>query len=113
MKRTLTLSVLLFWSTQFVFAQKIEPIDSFYLDKLPDFLKKADSIKDEVWPGMKIGPFCIYRSNGPIFLMNHPKPPAGASYLGNGIYMLNQADYVLMGTTQTEINHYLTAQNHY
>jgi hypothetical protein len=113
MTRILTFSIFLFWNIQAVCAQKIEPIDSVYLNKLPDFLKKAESIKDEVWPGMKIGPFCIYRTNGPVFLMNHPKPPANATYLGNNIYMLNQADLALMGTTQTEINHYLTAQNHY
>ncbi len=113
MTRILTLAIFLLGNIQAVCAQKIEPIDSLYLDKLPDFLKKANSIKDEVWPGMKIGPFCIYRSNGPIFLMNHPKPPANATSLGNGIYMLNQSEYTLMGTTQTEINHYLTAQNHY
>jgi len=113
MTRILTLSIILFWNIQAAWAQKIEPIDSIYLNKLPDFFKKANSIKDEVWPGMTIGPFCIYRSNGPIFLMNHPKPPANATSLGNSIYMLNYADYTLMGTTQTEINNYLTAQNHY
>jgi hypothetical protein len=113
MMRVLALSIFLFWSMQVVCAQKIESIDSVYLNKLADFFGKAERIKDEVWPGMKIGPFCIYRLNGPIFLMNHPKPPGNATYLGDSIYMLNQVDYALMGTTQTEINHYLTAQNNY
>jgi len=113
MMRILILSLFLFWNIQVVCAQKIEPIDSLYLNKLADFLGKVELIKDKVWPGMTIGPFCIYRLNGPIFLMNHPQPPANGTYLRDSIYMLSQADYALMGTTQTEINHYLTAQNNY
>lgn len=62
---------------------------------------------------MTIGPSCIFRLNGPAFLIHHPKPPSSARYWIDSIYVFNQAEYALMGTTQTNINDFLTAHNNY
>jgi hypothetical protein len=70
-------------------------------------------ISCQVWPGMTIGPYAIFRIGGPVFLKNHPAPPAGAKPLEADIYEFNQSAYALLGTSQTEINHYLTAHNNY
>jgi hypothetical protein len=111
--RSLTLAVFILWIIQPTYAQIIEPIDSAYLHGFINFSINANSIKEKTWPGMTIGPSCIYRLNGPAFLINHPQPPANAKLLKDSIYMFNQTDYALMGTSQTEINHYLTAHNNY
>lgn len=94
-------------------AQVIAPIDSAYLNKVGDFSRNANKIKEQVWPGMQIGPYCIFRLDGPAFLLNHPVPPLNAHHLKDSIYVLNASDYGLVGATQTEINNFLTAHNDY
>ncbi|HEY2583075.1 MAG TPA: hypothetical protein VGI43_14790 [Mucilaginibacter sp.] len=94
-------------------AQNLEPIDSIYLNALPQFSKNIAHITDKVWPGMTIGPYAIFRIGGPVFLKNHPQPPKDAKSLKDGIYQFSQSEYALLGTSQTEINHYLTAHNNY
>lgn len=105
--------IIILWSAPVSRAQIKEPVDSVYLNTLAAFSKNIYSLKDEVWPGMQIGPFCIFRVNGPVFIMNHPQPPREARYLKDSIYVFNQADYALAGTTQTPINNHLTAHNNY
>ena len=111
--RIFLLSLIIYWNIQFVHAQQLEPIDSAYLKTLLNFSKNVATIKDSIWPGMKIGPSCIFRINGPAFLINHPQPPVTAKCLADSIYMFSQADIALAGTSQTEINHHLTAHNNY
>lgn len=94
-------------------AQVIEPIDSLYFNAINVFSKNINNITKKVWPGMQIGPFCIFRLNGPAFLMNHPNPPANGKYLKDSVFLLNQSEYGFVGATQTEVNHYLTAHNDY
>jgi hypothetical protein len=93
--------------------QKLEAIDSVFMNSLSDFSKNLESIKNSIWPDMKIGPYCIFRLNGPAFLINHPAPPQDARLLNYGIYVLNQSEYGLFGATQTMINGTLTAHNDY
>jgi hypothetical protein len=112
-KRIFTLLLVLSFIYSVTDAQVITPIDSVYLNALTSFSKNVDKIKEKVWPGMQIGPFCIFRLNGPAFLLNHPVPPQNSHYLKDSIYILNAFDYGLMGATQTEINNYLTAHNDY
>ncbi|WP_381500097.1 hypothetical protein [Spirosoma flavum] len=78
-----------------MFAQKLEPIDSLYAKSLLDYSSRVNRITHQIWPGMRIGPSCIFRQNGPAFLVNHPQPPANAIPMGDGIYLLNQADLAL------------------
>ena len=40
-------------------------------------------------------------------------PPASAKPLKDGVYEFSQSEYSLLGTSQTEINHHLTAHNNY
>jgi hypothetical protein len=93
--------------------QATTPLDSTYLANLATFSKNAHSLAREIWPGMKIGPFCIFRVNGPAYIMNHPAPPKEARLLHDSIYIFKQSDYALAGTTQTPINNHLTAHNNY
>lgn len=111
--RLLICFILIGWNIQAVSGQQLQPIDSVYVRSLLDFSNKANRISEKVWPGMSVGPACIFRQNGPAFLINHPQPPATATYLGNRIYMLKKADPALGGTAQTVINDHLTAHNHY
>src|SRR5688572_29936332 len=94
-----TYLLFLCWSLQPAHAQILEPIDSAYLNRLVDFSRNVNKIKENVWPGMTIGPSCIFRLNGPAFLIHHPQPPANAKYLVGSIYIFNPAEYGLMGTT--------------
>lgn len=94
-------------------AQSLEPIDSIYLNGLPEFSQNIAHVTSAVWPGMTIGPYAIFRIGGPVFLKNHPEPPASAKSLRDGIYEFSQSEYALLGTSQTDINHYLTAHNNY
>lgn len=95
------------------YAQQFEPIDSVYLNSLPNFKENIEKIKNNIWPEMNVGPYCIFRSNGPSFLINHPDPPKNAKLIQNNIYLINQSDYRLFGATQTMINGVLTAHNDY
>jgi len=94
-------------------AQSLEPIDSIYLNAMPRFSQNIARITSHVWPGMTIGPYAIFRIGGPVFLKNHPQPPAGSITLKDGVYEFSQSEYALLGTSQTEINHVLTAHNNY
>jgi hypothetical protein len=94
-------------------AQTLEPIDSIYLNSLPQFSKNLARITDLIWPGMTIGPYAIFRIGGPVFLKNHPRPPEDAIALKDSTYQFKQSEYELLGTSQTDINHYLTAHNNY
>jgi hypothetical protein len=113
MRKIFTLLVLFFMAWQPARAQSLEPIDSVYLNALPQFQKNITQITSQVWPGMTIGPYAIFRIGGPVFLKNHPNPPAGTRLLADSIYQFSQSDYALLGTSQTEINHALTAHNNY
>jgi hypothetical protein len=106
--------LILFFSIIFITeAQQFEAIDSVFMDSIITFRKNLEAVEDSIWPDMKTGPYCIFRLNGPAFLMNHPKPPFNGRYISDGIYLLNQEDYGLYGATQTEINGVLTAHNDY
>ena len=111
--RLLACCVLVACSVLPAFAQPLQSIDSLYAKSLLGYATKIKRVTDTIWPGMRIGPSCIFRQNGPAFLVNHPQPPATAVYLGDSIYRLQQADLALGGTAQTTINGYLTAHNHY
>lgn len=95
------------------YAQQFEPIDSVFINSLLNFSINIEKIKDSVWPDMKIGPYCIFRLEGPAFLLNHSDPPINAKLINDNIYLLNQSDYGLFGATQTLINGVLTAHNDY
>lgn len=94
-------------------AQQLDSIDSAFINSLTNFSINLEKIKDSIWPDMKTGPFCIFRLDGPAFLMNHSDPPINAKLINNNIYLLNQSDYELFGATQTLINGVLTAHNDY
>lgn len=94
-------------------SQSLEPIDSIYLNALPQFSENITRIANNIWPGMTIGPYAIFRIGGYVFLKNHPEPPASAKLLKDSIYMFSQSECALLGTSQTEINHHLTAHNNY
>jgi hypothetical protein len=113
MHKMLTLLLLFIMGRYSADAQSLEPIDSVYLNALPRFSQNIAHITSPIWPGMTIGPYVIFRIDGPVFLKNHPEPPPGAKRLKDGIYEFSQSAYALLGTSQTEINHYLTAHNNY
>ncbi|WP_426671329.1 hypothetical protein ACPPVU_08840 [Mucilaginibacter sp. McL0603] len=109
----LTLIILVIMGWYRTDAQSLEPIDSIYLNALPRFSENMVHITSQVWPGMTIGAYAIFRIGGPVFLKNHPEPPKSAKQLKDNIYEFSQSEYALLGTSQTEINHYLTAHNNY
>jgi len=111
--RKLALTGLLLLKLTMTDAQSLEPLDSVYLKALVAFNDHANGIKEQTWPGMTIGPFCIFRLGGPLFLMNHPHPPPDGKQLRDNIYMLKQEDLGIMGTSQTIIKDQLTAHNNY
>jgi len=113
MKRILLVSFLLMAVPGWISARQFEPVDSVFLNSLPDFSKNIGNVIDRVWPGMHPGPVCVFRSGGPAFLMNHPDPPSNATLLQDGIYLLNQQEERLFGATQSLINGVLTAHNDY
>jgi hypothetical protein len=41
-------------------AQQLEPIDSNFINSLPNFSRNIEKINDSFWPDMKIGPYCLY-----------------------------------------------------
>lgn len=112
MKKYFTLLLILYINYS-VYAQVIMPIDSAYISTVADFSKNINTITEKIWPGMQIGPYCIFRLNGPAFLLNHPAPPQNSRHFNDSIFILNASDYGLFGATQTEINNYLTAHNDY
>jgi hypothetical protein len=113
MNKTLFLFAFTFIFYHQIHAQTLQPLDSVYLKSFSQFSNNIKAISEKVWPGMTIGPYCIFRIGGPVFLQHHPEPPANAKLLKDSIYMFSQADYALMGTSQTNINNKLTAQNNY
>ncbi len=113
MKRFVFVLILVLFNLEISNAVEIEPIDNTYLNEMPEFYSNVKKLADKVWPGMKIGPFCAFRLNGPAFIMNHPDPPEQAKKLEDNIFVFSQQDYNLMGATNTEINGLLTAHNDY
>ena len=113
MKRFVLVLIMVSINLVFLNAIEIESIDRIYLNEMPRFYSNVNKIAGKVWPGMKIGPFCAFRLNGPAFMMNHPNPPEQAKNLGNGVFVFSQSDYNLIGTTNTKINGLLTAHNDY
>jgi hypothetical protein len=111
--KLLAISLILFTHTTPLSAQTTTSLDSTYLAHLATFSKNAHTLASEIWPGMKIGPFCIFRVNGPAYILNHPQPPKEARLLHDSISIFKQSDYALAGTTQTPINNHLTAHNNY
>jgi len=93
-------------------AQPIIAIDSSYLNAMNQFSKNVTQITDSVWPGMQIGPYCIFRFNGPAFITYH-SGFNGENTPSDSIYVLNARDYGLMGATQTNIKGKLVAHNDY
>jgi len=89
--------------------ENILPIDSLYMATIEKFYENADKFKNEIWPGMKLSPICLYRENGPAFLYNHPDPPKYFKKIKSNLYMGTQAESQLLGATQVEINGTLTA----
>ncbi|MGD9161977.1 MAG: hypothetical protein PVG39_26435 [Desulfobacteraceae bacterium] len=113
MKRLIFIIVLVLIKPDLSNAAEIDSIDSIYLDEMPQFYNNVKKLADKVWPGMKIGPFCAFRLNGPAFIMNHPDPPEQAKKLNSNVFIFSQTDYNLMGATNTKINGLLTAHNDY
>jgi hypothetical protein len=105
--------VLAFSFLPFSKAQKPEAVDTVFLNSLSTFSKKIEAAKETIWPDMKLGAYCIFRQDGPAFLINHSSPPEDAKLINNNIYLLKQSDYQLFGATQTLINGVLTAHNDY
>ena len=91
----------------------LSAIDSLYFTSVEEFYKRAEKLKGKIWEGMKINPVCLFRSNGPAFLFNHPNPPDNFRKLSDKLYVGKQSDLRLYGATQTEINGTLTAVNDY
>ncbi len=89
--------------------QELLPIDSLYLGKTVSFYQFAEKHKAAIWPGMELAPACLYRSNGPVFLYNHPNPPEGFVKISENLYSGWHKDLQLYGNTITEINGTLTA----
>ncbi len=94
-------------------AQKLEAIDSVFLNSIPAFSKNLESLRDSIWPDMKIGPYCIFRMNGPAFLINHPDPPENSVNLNGTVWLLKQPAEGFFGASQTSVNGTLTAHNDY
>ena len=88
-------------------------IDSLYMQQLEEFYFFAEGNKDKIWPAMKMYPVCLYRTDGPAFLYNHPDPPAGFQQLAPKLFMGWQSEQRLSGATQAEINGVLTAITDY
>lgn len=88
---------------------KFLPVDSLYMNSLQDFYTTAENNMDDVWPGMKPSPVCLYRVNGPAFLFNHPDPPPSFTKITEKLYAGSQHEAGLFGSTQVDINGILTA----
>ena len=84
-------------------------IDSLHMQSLEAFYLFAEKNKDNIWPGMKMYPICLYRVDGPAFLYNHPDPPSSFQQIGPKMFLGWQNEQQLTGATQTEINGVLTA----
>jgi hypothetical protein len=97
----------------FLQAMDIGSIDDIYMNEMPRFRNNVNKIAGKIWPGMTIGPFCIFRINGPAIMMNHPNPPDQAKHPRDNRYVFSQSDFKLMGATNTKINGLLTAHNDY
>ena len=97
-------------SSSFVTGQEaLNPIDSLYLASVDHFYKNAEVAVSEIWEGMELAPFCLFRINGPALLYNHPNPPENFIRLNDKLYLGVQKDWQLFGATQREINGTLTA----
>lgn len=84
-------------------------IDSLYLTTIEHFYNNAESVKSEIWEGMKFAPVCMFRINGPALLYNHPQPPKSFVRVTDKLYVGTQQELQLFGATQAEINGILTA----
>ena len=85
------------------------PVDSLYMNSLEDFYTIAENSMNDIWPGMKPSPVCLYRVNGPAFLYNHPDPPPSFTKITEKLYAGSQYEAGLFGSTQLDINGILTA----
>ncbi len=83
---------------------KLLPVDSLYMNSLEDFYRIAENNMDDIWPGMKPSPVCLYRVNGPAFLFNHPDPPPSFTKIKGKLYVGSQHEAGLFGSTQVDIN---------
>lgn len=88
---------------------KLQPVDSLYMNSLEYFYRIAENNMDDIWPGMKPSPVCLYRVNGPAFLFNHPDPPPSFTKVKGKLYVGSQHEAGLFGSTQLDINGTLTA----
>ncbi|MBD3423424.1 MAG: hypothetical protein GF417_03140 [Candidatus Latescibacteria bacterium] len=93
--------------------EELTSIDSLFISTIDSFYETAESMKDEIWTGMEIGPFCIFRVNGPALLYNHPAPPESFIKISDRLYIGEQNGLDLFGATQADINGTLTAINDY
>ena len=87
----------------------LQAIDSLYMQGIKEFYAFAREHKEEIWPGMTLGPLCVYRMGGPAFLYNHPEPPPSFVEIASGLYMGQQSEQQLFGSTTKPINGVLTA----
>lgn len=84
-------------------------IDSLYISSIDRFYKNAEVVKSEIWEGMELAPLCLFRINGPALLYNHPSPPESFTRVSDRLFIGEQQELQLFGSTQAEINGVLTA----
>jgi len=99
-----------FFGTSIINGQEhLAAIDSLYLKSVAHFYRNAESIKSKIWKGMELAPICLFRSDGPALLFNHPNPPESFKRVTDKMYLGKQKDLKLFGSTQMEVNGTLTA----
>lgn len=84
-------------------------IDGLYESSIEHFYSFADKLRTQIWNGMELSPVCIFRTNGPVLLYNHPNPPQSFQKIDERLYLGKHEDFQLFGSTQMEINGAKTA----
>ena len=93
-------------------AQGLTPIDRAYRESLPQFSQNIQQLTKHAWPEMQIGPYCIFRMNGPAFITNHPNFD-GINTQKDSIYCFESSEYGLFGATQSLIKDAIVAHCDY
>lgn len=73
------------------------------------FYEQAQISVEAIWPGMELGPVCLFRRGGPAFLFNHPHPPESFREIGENLFVGSQREWQLLGATQVPVEGVLTA----
>jgi hypothetical protein len=102
-------SILLLYPFQIQGQEPLIQIDSLYISSIDRFYKNAEVVKNEIWEGMELAPLCLFRINGPALLYNHPSPPESFTRVADRLFIGEQQELQLFGSTQAEINDVLTA----